>query len=182
MKNNELLIHPDCLLAQGLVYKPCGFECRDFVIEPESKKYGALEFTLNRHRIKFRVGKITPTKIGQFVTLWKRVGAGPIQPYNFDDPIDFFVISVRDRRRFGQFVFPIKKLIEKGVVSSKEKKGKLAIRVYPTWDIPSSKQALKTQAWQCEYFYEIYRDKPIDFPKVLKLFQFVGKECDVLYF
>jgi hypothetical protein len=37
-------------------------------MENESADYGTSEFTLNNYAIKFRVGKITPTKVGQFVT------------------------------------------------------------------------------------------------------------------
>ena len=48
----------------------------------------------------FVVAKITPTKIGQFVTLWKRSGKLPIQP--FDLSIDFVVVSVRKGDLFGR--------------------------------------------------------------------------------
>jgi hypothetical protein len=46
------------------------------MLERESLEYAACSFKLNSMSVKFRVAKITPTKIGQFVTLWKRVSKG----------------------------------------------------------------------------------------------------------
>lgn len=61
-------------------------------MESESIAYGAYMFKLNSMNVRFRVAKITPTKIGQFVTLWKRIGNGSIQPYDIVDSIDFFIV------------------------------------------------------------------------------------------
>jgi hypothetical protein len=112
--------------------------------------------------VRFRVAKITPTKIGQFVTLWKRSGNSPIQPYDLSDPLDFFVVSTRKGNCFGSFVFPKSVLHVQGVISKHGKGGKRAIRVYPPWDKTTSKQAEKTQAWQLKYFLEIPQNKPVD--------------------
>lgn len=61
-------VYPDLLAAQKLAYEPSGLgEISKLAIEAESKEYGACVFEMNLRRIKFRVGKITPTKIGQFV-------------------------------------------------------------------------------------------------------------------
>ena len=86
LKDNVLskMVHPDLLLAEDLIYKPSELILENLKIEDESEDYGAAEFTINHHSIKFRVGKITPTKIGQFVTFWKRIGKGPILPYDFN--------------------------------------------------------------------------------------------------
>ena len=106
----------------------------------------------------FRQAKITPTKIGQFVTIWKRnIEKNIIEPFEVSDEIDLFVINVKNESQFGQFVFPKSILIEKGIFTNK-KKGKRAIRVYPIWDLTDSKQAIKTQKWQLDYFLDI----PID--------------------
>lgn len=59
---------------------------------------------MNIFRIKFRVAKITPTKVGLFVTFWKRIGAGPILPYDLSDPFDFLIISVRNEKHLGKFI------------------------------------------------------------------------------
>lgn len=46
----------------------------------------------------------------------------------------------------------------------------MAIRVYPSWDNPTSKQAIATQKWQSEYFmnYESFDFLLKD--KVLRLY------------
>ncbi|MFA6065677.1 MAG: MepB family protein [Candidatus Babeliaceae bacterium] len=164
------MIHPDLLAVQKLAYIPSGLMCTDIVQEAESQEYGACEFTMNNKRIKFRVSKITPTKIGQFVTLWKRSSAGPIAPYDMADAIDFFVVSVRTAEHFGQFVFPKYVLHEHGFVSQYGKGGKRAMRVYPPWDVTDSAQAQKTQSWQVRYFFEIDQNGSIDTAKIQKLF------------
>jgi hypothetical protein len=167
------VVHPDLLIAQQHVYQSCGLQMKNVKKEQESKEYHATNFELNDLRIKFRVGKITPTKIGQFVTLWKRINKGPITPYDMQDQVDFFVISVRSLQgRLGQFVFSKAVLCEKGIMSQNEQSGKLAIRVYPVWDNAENAQAKKTQAWQLDYFFEIDEHKPVDILRIRKLFLF----------
>jgi hypothetical protein len=163
-------IYPDLIAAQKLAYEPSGLMMDHFAIEEESEEYAASEFTMNHRSIKFRVAKITPTKIGQFVTLWKRIGSGPIQPFDMSDPFDLFVISVRTPEYFGQFVFPKLVLYEKGIVSKDGKGGKRAIRVYPPWDITDNKQAIETQKWQLSYFFEIPLNAQTEVSRIQKLF------------
>jgi hypothetical protein len=139
--------------------------------EPESEEYGAFTFAMNQRRVQFRVAKITPKKLGQFVTLWKRIGDGPIIPYDIADPIDLFVISVRTSERFGQFAFPKALLHEKGIVSQAGKGGKRAMRVYPPWDIANSRQAKNSQTWQNLYFFEIDPKTSIDTCRIQQLFR-----------
>jgi hypothetical protein len=93
--------------------------------------------------------------MGQFVTLWKRLGQGPIMPFDALDPIDLVVISVQKGDHYGQFVFPKKVLAAKGVFTTNCKDGKRAIRVYPPWDATENAQAKRTQKWQLEYFLEV---------------------------
>ncbi|MEA5401908.1 MepB family protein [Arcicella sp. DC2W] len=145
----------DFILAKELLYQPSGFNCSEPVLEAESAEYGACDFKLNDFNIKYRIAKITPTKTGQFVTLWKRNQQGIIEPFEMNDKVDFFIISTRKDNRFGQFIFPKALLYEKGVISDERKEGKRAIRVYPPWDEANSKQAQKTQQWQLKYFLEI---------------------------
>lgn len=162
--------HADLLLLEQLVCKPLGLVIKSLIAEKESADYGASEFTIDNRRIKFRVAKITPTKIGQFVTFWKRIGKGPIQPYDLNDPFDLLIVSVRAENHFGQFVFPKKVLCEKGIISTDEKEGKRAMRVYPPWDKADNPQARKTQAWQLKWFIEVHDKKDIDLARVKDLF------------
>jgi len=141
----------------------------DFKLEPESREYDACQFVLGGRNIVSRNAKITPKKVGQFVTFWKRNGNGPIEPFEETDPIDFFVVNVRTETEFGQFVFPKAVLIKKGIISAEHKEGKRAFRVYPIWDIAKSKQAERTQKWQLSYFYEI--NNSTDLYKVAELYK-----------
>lgn len=168
--NNDSTLHTDLIATKKLVYDSCQFIISEAVIEPESAEYGASIFKLNGSDIRFRVAKITPTKTGQFVTLWKRSINGTIQPFDALDPIDFFVISVRSGENFGQFVFPKSILCEKNVFSVNSKGGKRAIRVYPPWNQTTSKQAKKTQEWQVKYFLEVPKNRPIDHALVKSLY------------
>lgn len=153
---------------QTEVYQECKWRISDFKNEAESKEYDACRFLLNGMNIVCRSSKITPKKVGQFVTFWKRNGNGPIEPLNDKDHIDFFVVNVRLDSNFGQFVFPKSVLVKKGVISTDKKEGKRAFRVYPIWDNPTNKQAKRTQKWQLNYFYEI--NESIDLEKVRKLY------------
>ena len=117
-------MNSDLVAAQKLAYEPCGWICQNLVQDKESAAYSACSFSLNGRRIQFRTGKITPTKNGQFVTLWKRASSGVIAPYDSSDPIDHVVISVRSSERWGQFIFPKEVLMKKNILSTEGKGGK----------------------------------------------------------
>jgi len=152
------------------VYDLLGFQITK-INKEESTKYGAYIFRLNNLNILFRAAKITPTKAGQFVVLWKRNGNGQIQPYDISDDIDFFIISVCKDDNHGQFVFPKSVLREKDIISENNIGGKRAMRVYPPWDKAASKQAEKTQYWQLKYFLNIPKDGTPDFSLIRTLYQ-----------
>lgn len=149
-------------LLKSVLYNAAGFILDNFSIEEESKEYNACRFTLNNISIISRTAKITPTKTGQFVTLWKRENNGPIQPFNISDDFDLVVINTHFENQLGQFVFPKHVLKTKRILSTDVKDGKRGFRVYPPWDETTSKQAIATQKWQCEYFIELSSDKRID--------------------
>lgn len=128
--------------------------CANITLEKESSEYGAATFTLESRHILFRVAKTTPTKTGQFVTLWKRIQGGPIQPFDFSDPVDYVMICVRSKNQSGQFIFPKKALCDQKIFSVNHVGGKRAIRVYAPWDEANSAQALKTKKWQSAFFID----------------------------
>ncbi len=161
MMNQSNLFHIDLIAAQKQVYEPLGLTIEDFALEKESKDYDASEFVIHQLKAKFRVAKTTPTKVGQFVTVWKRIGHGPIQPFDISDPYDLFIISTRTPTNLGQFIFPKQVLYEKGILSKNEKGGKRGFRVYPPWDTAKNQQAIQSQQWQLPYFFEIvFGEKP----------------------
>lgn len=151
------------------VFEVCKFKVSEPQKEDESSEYHAHTFKINNKSVHYRHAKITPTKVGQFVTFWKRPPNKIIQPYDSSDDIDLLIVTVKEKNRFGQFVFPKSALIKQGVISVNEKGGKRAIRVYPPWDKTESKQASKTQSWQLNFFAEIPKNKSIDVQK-FKLF------------
>lgn len=163
-------IHHDLLAIKDFVYDPCNFMCSLPLMEEESAEYGAYTFQLNKLSIRFRVAKTTPTKTGQFVTLWKRVKDGTIQPYDICDQVDFFIISTRKNNHFGQFVFPKLALCKHGVMSVDGKGGRRAIRVYPPWEKTLNRQAQKTQKWQSKYFLDLSQNNSIEYNR-----------CHILY-
>jgi hypothetical protein len=164
-------IHKDLLTTIELLYSKHGFNYTTPVAETESAEYGACTFTVNGRSVKYRAAKITPTKTGQFVTLWKRIDKGPIQPFDISDNIDSFIISTARNENLGHFVFPKNLLLEKKILSGGNSDGKRAIRVYPPWDIPTSRQAEKNQQWQLPYFLETPKNNPIDMIQAERLYQ-----------
>ncbi|MFE2474101.1 MepB family protein [Streptomyces mirabilis] len=162
--------HGDLIAAKVLVYDRCGFACSQPVPEAESAEYAAYEFTLDGLAVRFRAAKTTPIKAGQFVTVWKRSPAGPIQPFDATDPVDLFVISTRDDHHFGQFVFPMDALRQHGVASANGSGGKRAFRVYPPWVSPANRQASSAQAWQLGFFLHLQQDGPINLARAQELY------------
>lgn len=152
------------------IYDQCGFVCSEMIVEPESCEYEACRFKLDNRNVLFRVAKITPKKLGQFVVLWKRIGSGPIQPYDALDNVDLVVINVFDGSSAGQFVFPKSVLIDKSIFSKDGSGGKLGFRVYPSWVNGLNASAEKTQRWQLKYFVEFSNSELIDFDKIKKLY------------
>lgn len=160
--------HEDLQLVKKVVYDQC-FELTNPKLNSESQEYAACSFELDGKKIEHRVSKITPTKIGQFVTIWKRNKNGITEPFGLSDELDFIIITARSGENFGQFIFPKQVLADKGIITQNGKSGKRGIRVYPPWDIPNSKQAEKTQNWQIDYFLTIKTDDSTNLDLAKKL-------------
>ncbi|ARF55857.1 MepB family protein [Streptomyces gilvosporeus] len=164
-------VHGELLAAKTSVYDPAGLDCSQPVPEAESAEYGAHSFTVDGRAVRFRVAKTTPTKTGQFVTVWKRRDGGPIEPYGIEDPVDLFVISTREGEHFGQFVFPCEVLAARDIVSRNGSGGKRGFRVYPPWAVTTSRQARATQKWQIEHFLPVPVPGPADPAHARRLYQ-----------
>jgi hypothetical protein len=63
------------------VYDRRALDVSDLITETESKEYAACRFKLTGLHIISRNSKITPKKVGQFVTFWKRNQNGIIEPF-----------------------------------------------------------------------------------------------------
>lgn len=164
-------IHSDLKVVKALVYDKCGFDLTNLKQNLESVEYGACSFVLDGKIIQQRISKITPTKTGQFVTIWKRNKDGITEPFDNSDDFDFVIITARNEDKFGQFIFPKSVLADKGIISRDGKMGKRGIRIYPTWDLATNEQARKTQSWQTKYFMTIKNDHTTDLDLIKKLFK-----------
>lgn len=140
--------------AKSLVYDNCGLDLTNLKLDVESSAYEACSFELNDKKIQYRLAKITPRKIGQFVTVWKRSN-GLTVPFSLLDDFDFVIIAAKREHNFGQFIFPKLILAEMGIITINRQLGKLGFRIYAPWDKVTNKQAEKTQIWQAKYFFSI---------------------------
>jgi hypothetical protein len=164
--------------AVKILYEPAGIEMtKEPSREARSEDYGACHFSLNGRNVVFRVAKTTPTKIGQFVTVWKRPGSAN-QPFESRDKIDFVVVSVLNGHQLGQFIFDKDGMIRNKIFSHAGQKGKMAFRIYSPSDKPTAKDAIATKAWQSRYFFSLAPSMLTDssktnvlFERVLRLFK-----------
>ncbi|MFP9115393.1 MepB family protein [Flavobacterium sp. RHBU_3] len=153
------------------IFRSVGVNITNIVPEKESAAYSACQFsTADNAVMLFRKSKITPTKNGQFVTLWKREGNGLIAPFGEEDNIRTIIIRVENNAQSGYFIFPASVLCNQKIFTANGKEGKRAFRVYPPWDKPESKQAAATQKWQLQYFVEIKEGSLCDVKKAVGLF------------
>lgn len=148
-------------------YRAAGLACSATPArEAESAEYGACRLDLAGLSLAFRVAKSTPTKIGQFVTIWKRpTPHADIAPLDGADGVDVVVVSVAEAGhggQHGQFVFDRAVLLAKGVMSQDGVGGKRAMRVYPPWTSPVAKDAIRTQQWQLRHFLPLQTDGGAD--------------------
>lgn len=151
-----------------LIFKNIGLKISNMV-QGESSAYGACDFQLEDKNVQFRISKITPKKVGQFVAIWKRNAEGITCPFDVSDDLDFFIIASQEQENCGLFIFPKAILQQKGIVSKNKVGGKNGIRVYPSWDIPINKQAIKTKNWQIDYFIDLAEDQKNNLEKTKRL-------------
>ena len=135
-------------------YEPNQLTVKEIQEEIQNSEYGSAVFQLNCTSVRFRVAKITPTKIGQFVAFWEKDATNKNQAFSVENAPDLLVINTfsHDQQSLGQFVFPKEVLVKHNILKTATTKGKMAMRVYPSWDAPTSKQAIATQKWQLPYF------------------------------
>ena len=153
------------------IYKPNGIAISSIQEEKQNAKYGAGIFKVSSTSVRFRVANITPTKIGQFVAIWEKDDNNKNQPYKYSAAPDLLVVTVfKSDNEFGQFILPKEELFRQSILISSSTKGKMALRVYPSWDIPTSNQATKTQEWQLPYFVDMSDPGKLDIEKLMRLY------------
>lgn len=135
-------------LTLDQVYK----HLKNFVEDAEGKDYCSCSFEVNQRKYLGRQSKITPTKKGEFVTLWKRVN-GETHPFEEMDAIDY--VFILNHTKTGYFLFPKVVLLEKGILKSNSKNGKRGFRLYSPNDTDLNTQATKTQNWQKNFYQSL---------------------------
>ena len=64
-------VHPDVAMVLR-VLGGLALACSPAIVEADNHEYGAAVSEIGRSPVRFRVGKLTPTKVGLFVTVWRR--------------------------------------------------------------------------------------------------------------
>ena len=79
--------------------------------------------------------------------IWEKDTLTKNQLFSEETAMDLLVLNTfTDLNRFGQFVFSREVLKEHKILKTGTTKGKMTIRVYPSWDQLTSKQAITTQS------------------------------------
>jgi len=140
--------------------------------DSECEEYFGFNFKINQTYFKFRKSKLTPKKMGQFVTLWKRNSDGNTIPFDIKDDFEFYIIHIEENNHSGFFLFPKAILGQQHILSNVSKEGKRGFRIYAYWHFPSNKQAEKTKLWQSDFFinYTNYKCSLLD--KIKKIIEF----------
>ncbi|MGH1145904.1 MepB family protein [Bacillus pseudomycoides] len=154
----------------NIVYKPNNLIITDLKEEKQNSEYAGGIFQLNNKTIRFRVSKITPNKIGQFVSFWEKNENMQNQSFSYDPAPDLLVITCIDENKLGQFIFPKEILLKEKILKTQSQKGKMAMRIYPVWDNPVSDQAKKSQMWQLQYFVNLSDTNNLSIDKLLNLY------------
>lgn len=121
--------------------------------EPQNKEYEGCLAEIDNVLHRVRVAKITPKKLGQFVAIWEKNSENQNMPFDAENSPELLSIFVFSDKNCGVFIFPKQVLQRYGIYKTALQKGKMAFRVYPSWDKPQSLQAVQTQKWQLQYFY-----------------------------
>ncbi|OJD64288.1 MepB family protein [Bacillus sp. NH11B] len=153
-----------------MIYQPNNLFITNQKEEKQNSEYAGGIFQLNNRSIRFRVSKITPNKIGQFVSFWEKGASMRNQAFSYDLAPDFLVITCIADNKLGQFIFPKEILLKEKILKTQNQKGKMAMRVYPIWDKPASNQAKKSQLWQLQYFVDLSDAENVAIDKLLNLY------------
>ena len=130
-------------------------ELTQLIKEPYNSDYEAHQFTLGAQSYRSRLAKLTPKKKGYFVAFWEKNSQNQNQAFSLEQHPDYLIIAIMDQEKKGLFIFPKDILAVQGILRTDTQKGKMAIRVYPSWEADLNQTATKTQTWQCQYFVDL---------------------------
>lgn len=127
--------------------------------EEYNKNYLAYTVRTTNFTWGIRKGKKTPKKKGFIVSVWQKRN-NKNTPLSNKEGMDFLIVFVKEEKRQGWFVFPSSALVKNNIFSSKETEGKMAFRLYPSWESSLNPTARRSQEWQCKYFVDDVSDVP----------------------
>ena len=71
-------------LLNDLILKELNLKLSEINPDLECEEYSGFNFKINQTNFKFRKSKLTPKKVGQFVTFWKRDSDGKTVPFDIN--------------------------------------------------------------------------------------------------
>lgn len=123
--------------------------------EEQNSDYESGIVRIGKEQWRIRTARITPTKPGAFVAVWKRSESGTTRPFTVDESMSGLLVFVTEEDRLGVFQFTTAHLVTLGYVSSHLHPGKRGFRVYPSWCTDLNSQASRTQRAQEAAFFEL---------------------------
>jgi len=123
--------------------------------ETYNSEYESVCFQINDITFRSRLAKKTPNKKGYFVVFWTKDENNKNRPFTYEECPDKLIISIIDDHHKGLFSFPKSTLKAQKLLQSDHSKGKMAMRVYPTWETELNQTAKKSQKWQTDYFIDL---------------------------
>lgn len=135
--------------------QPAFQELTKLTPEIQNEEYEGYTFSVGETTYRSRLAKLTPKKKGYFVAFWEKDDTNQNQAYDFKNSPDYLVIVILDDTKKGLFVFPKEVLHQQNILKTDTQKGKMAIRVYPSWETDLNPTATKTQKWQQVYFTDL---------------------------
>lgn len=131
------------------------YSLQDFKVEKQNEEYEGALFSIGNRTFRSRKGKRTPKKQGYFVVFWEKDQENKNKAYDFSTAPDKLIVTILEDEHAGQFIFPKAILAERAILSTEKNKGKMALRVYPSWSTPLNKTAAATQNWQLPFFADL---------------------------
>ncbi|WP_142325850.1 MepB family protein [Bacillus cereus] len=154
----------------NIVYKPNNLMITNLKEEKQNAEYAGCLFHLNNKTIRFRKSKVTPNKIGQFVSFWEKDENMRNRAFSYEAAPDLLVITCTADNKLGQFIFPKEILLKEKILRTQSQTGKMAMRIYPVWDTTVSNQAKRSQTWQLHYFVDLSDINNLPIDKLLNLY------------
>lgn len=142
------------MLESNELFSKLNITINSAAVEVDNDAYGGELLETSRGAMRLRTGKVTPTKPGFFVTVWRRAEGGKTEPFPSDSGVNFLVITVQDQQGSGMFIFPTTALVIHGIVSVNGNGGKRGFRLYPPWLLNLNPTAARSQKWQTKFFVD----------------------------